>query len=61
LESQWTHESLERDRKGQKPLLQRVFYIIKKLLKLKFVKWVRITRLDIENTNYGQNKGRESK
>jgi hypothetical protein len=61
LESQWTHESLERDRKGQKPLLQRVLYIIKKLLKLKFLKWVRITRLDIENTNYGQNKGRESK
>jgi len=35
-------------------------YIIRNLLKLRCLKWVRITHLDIWNTSYGQNKGRES-
>jgi hypothetical protein len=38
----------------------RVIYIIEKLLKLRCLKWARITHLDIWNTSYGQKKGRES-
>jgi len=38
----------------------RVFYIIRKILKLRYLKWARITHLDIWSTSYGQKKGRES-
>jgi len=38
----------------------RVLYIIEKLLKRKCLKWAHMTHLDIWNTSYGQNKGRES-
>jgi len=37
-----------------------MFYIIRKLLKLRCLKWAHITHLDIWNTSYGQKKGRES-
>jgi hypothetical protein len=60
LESQWTFEFLEGDRRGQNPLDWKVLYIIGKLLKLRCLKWARITHLDIGNTSYGQKKGRES-
>jgi hypothetical protein len=36
------------------------FYIIGKLLKRRCLKWVRMIHLDIQNTSYGQKKGRES-
>jgi len=38
----------------------RVFYIIENLLRLKCLKWVRMTHLDIWNTSYSQKKGQES-
>jgi hypothetical protein len=38
----------------------RVLYINGKLLKRRYLKWARITHLDIWNTSYGQKKGRES-
>jgi hypothetical protein len=60
LESRWTPESLESDRKGQNLSPRRVIYIIGKLLKLKYLKWACMTHLDIWNTTYGQKKGRES-
>jgi hypothetical protein len=50
----------ESDCRGQNPLHWRIIYIIGKLLKLKCLKWARITHLDIWNTSYGQKKGRES-
>jgi hypothetical protein len=46
--------------KGQNPLDSRIFYIIKKLLELRCLKWARMTHLDTSNTSYGQKKGRES-
>jgi hypothetical protein len=55
----WTPKYLERDCKGQNPLIRKVLYIIGKLFKHKFLKWVRITHLDIWNTSYDQKKGRE--
>jgi hypothetical protein len=60
LESWWTLECLESDFKGQNPMAWKVLYTIGKLLKLRCLKWVRITHLDIENTSYGQKKGWES-
>jgi hypothetical protein len=45
---------------GSKPIGLKVFYIIRKLLKLKCLKWGRMTHLDIWNTSYGQKKGWES-
>jgi hypothetical protein len=60
LESRWTPKCLESNCKGQNPMVQGVFYIIGKLLKLKCLKWACITHLDIWNTSYGQKKGRES-
>jgi hypothetical protein len=51
LESQWTPEFLEGDCKGQNPLDWRVLYTIEKLLKLRCLKWVRMTHLDIWNTS----------
>jgi len=38
----------------------RVVYIIGKLLERQYLKWARITHLDIWNTSYGQKKGQES-
>jgi hypothetical protein len=38
----------------------RVFYIIENLLRLKCLKWARMTHLDIWNTSYSQKKGQES-
>jgi hypothetical protein len=35
-------------------------YIIRKFLKRRYLKWVRMTHLDIWNIGYGQKKGRES-
>jgi hypothetical protein len=60
LESRWTTEILESDYKSQNPSPWRVFYIIRKILKCKCPKWARMTHLDIDNTSYGQKKGRES-
>ncbi len=40
--------------------LEKFFYIIKKLLKHRCLKWARITHLDIWNRSYGQKKGRKS-
>jgi hypothetical protein len=59
LESQWTPEPSEGDRKGQNPSVWRVLYIIEKLLKRRCLKWARMTHLDIWNTSYGQKKSRE--
>jgi len=60
FESRRTPESLRNDCRDQNPLVWRVLYIIKKLLKRKCLKWARITHLDIWNTSYGQKKGWES-
>jgi hypothetical protein len=60
LESQCTPKPLESDYKGQNPMDWGVIYIIENLLKLKCLKWARMTHLDISNTSYGQKKGRES-
>jgi len=59
LESQWTPKSLEGKSKGQNPLDWRVLYIIGNLLKHRCLKWARMTRLDIWNTNYSKKKGLE--
>ncbi len=55
-----TPKSSKRDYKGQNPSPWRVIYIIRKLLKLRCLKWARIAHLDIWSTSYGQKKGRES-
>jgi hypothetical protein len=60
LESQCTPEFSERNRWGQNPSHWRVLYTIENLLKLRCLKWARMTHLDIRNTSYGQNKGWES-
>ncbi len=60
LESQWTLESSEGNCKGQNSWVQKFLCIIRKLLKLKFWKWARMTHLNIWNTSYGQKKGEES-
>jgi hypothetical protein len=60
LESQWTPESSKRNSRGQNPSVQRVLYIIAKLLKFKCLKWAHIAHLDIWNANYDQKKGWES-
>jgi hypothetical protein len=56
----WTPEFSESDCRGQNPSVRRVIYIIGKLLKLKCLKWARMTHLDIWNTSYGQKKGHQS-
>jgi hypothetical protein len=56
----WTLKSLERNCKGRNQLAWRVPYIIVKLLKLRYLKWARISHLDISNTSYDQKKDRES-
>jgi hypothetical protein len=60
LDSRWTPKSSESDCKGQNPSLGKVLYIIGKLLKLRCLKWARMTHLNIWNTSYGQKKGWES-
>jgi hypothetical protein len=56
----WILEPSKHYFRGQNPLPWRVIYIIKKLLKLRCLKWARIAHLDIWNTSYGQKKGQES-
>jgi hypothetical protein len=58
--TKWTLEPSERNCRGQNPLVGKVFYIIGKLLKLRWLKWACIAHLDIWNTSYDQKKGRES-
>jgi hypothetical protein len=60
MESRWTPKTSESDCRGQTSMSCNVFYIIKKLLKLRCLKWALIAHLDIWNTSYGQKKGRES-
>jgi hypothetical protein len=55
-----TFEFLKRDCRGENPLICRVFYIIKKLLKRRCLKCACIAHLDIWNTSYDQKKGWES-
>jgi hypothetical protein len=47
LESWWTPECSESDYKGQNSMDWGVLYTIGKLLKLRFLKWARMTHLDI--------------
>jgi hypothetical protein len=56
----WIPESSKRDCKGQNPSPWGFLYIIVKLLKFTCPKWARIAHLNIWNTSYGQEKGRES-
>jgi hypothetical protein len=60
LESWWTSEFSESNYKGQNPLDWRVFYIIRKLLGCRCLKWSCMTHLDNWNTSYGQKKGHKS-
>jgi hypothetical protein len=60
LESRQTPEGSLSDYRGQNPMDWKVLYTIGKLLKLKCLKWARMTHLEIWNTSYGQKKGRES-
>jgi hypothetical protein len=60
LESRWTPESSKSHCKGQNPSPWKILYIIEKLLKLRCLKWARMTHLDIWKTSYGQKKGPES-
>jgi hypothetical protein len=55
-----TPKSSEHDCRGQICSLQRVLYIIEKVLKCRCPKWPRMSHLDICSTSYGQKKGRES-
>jgi len=60
LESWGILEFSKNNCKGQNPSVWRVFYIIKKKLRHRCLKWACITHLDIWNRSYGQKKGRES-
>jgi len=40
--------------------LKEFFYTIRNLLKLRCLKWARMTHLNIWNTSYGQKKGRDT-
>jgi hypothetical protein len=60
MDSRWTPEDSERDFRGQNSMACGVLYINEKLLKLRCLKWARIAHLNIQNTSYGQKKGRES-
>ncbi len=55
-----TPKPSNRDCRGQNPLDWSVIYIIEKLLKLRCLKWARMTHLGNENTSYGQKKGQKS-
>jgi hypothetical protein len=60
LESQQAPKSSKSDCKGQNPSPWRFLYIIGKLLRLRCLKWARMTHLDSWNTSYGQKKGQGS-
>jgi hypothetical protein len=49
----------ECDCRGQNPSVQKVLYIIEKILKLRCLEWARMSHLDIWNTSYDQKKGQE--
>jgi hypothetical protein len=55
-----TPEFSEHDCRGQNSSPRGVLYIIEKLLKCRYIKWARISHLDIRSTSYGQKKGWES-
>jgi hypothetical protein len=59
-ESTGTPKTSENDFRGQNTSHWGVLYIIGKLLKFRYLKWARMTHLDIFNTSYGKKKGRES-
>jgi hypothetical protein len=56
LESRWTLKFLENNYKGQNPLDWRIPYIIAKLLKLRCLKWVHMTHLNIQNKSYAKRR-----
>ncbi len=60
MESRWTSKISKSDLRGQNSTACGIFYIIEKLLELRCLKWSLIVHLDIQNTSYGQKKGRES-
>jgi len=60
MESRWTPKTSESNCRDQNSMACGVFYIIRKLLECRCLKWARIAHLDIWNTSYGQKKGRES-
>jgi len=57
LEFWWTSEFLKNDLKGQNSLYWRIFYIIRKILKIKCLKWGHSIHLNSFNTSYDQKKG----
>jgi hypothetical protein len=59
LESQWIPKFSEQ-LQGSKPNGLKSFLSIGKLLERRCLKWAHMTHLDIQNTSYGQKKGRES-
>jgi hypothetical protein len=61
LKALWSLESSKRYFKNQNSLDYKIPCTIGKLLKLKCLKWARMTHLSTSNTSYGQKKGRESK
>jgi hypothetical protein len=60
LESSGTPECLGFNNKAQNTSHGGVLGVIGKVLKSRYRKWPRIGHLDICNSSYGQNKGRES-
>jgi hypothetical protein len=60
VESRWTPEASESNCRGQTSMDYGILYIMRKLLKRKYLKWARIAHLNIWNTSYGQKKGPES-
>ncbi len=60
MEFQWILESSEGNYRGQNSMAWGIIYIIENLLEYRCLMWVRMTHLDIWNTNYGQKKVRES-
>jgi len=60
MESWWTSKISESNLRGQNSVACGFLYIIRKLLERRCLKWARIAHLDIQNSSYGQKKGRES-
>jgi hypothetical protein len=60
LESRWTPKSSKSNYRSQNPMDWGIPYIIRNLLEIKCLKWVRMTHLETSNTRYGQKKGQES-
>jgi hypothetical protein len=56
----WTRESSESDCRGQNPLDWKILHIIGNILKIRCLRWARMTHLDTWNRSYGQKKGWES-